>query len=318
MLAASLGFAAMGASTHALGSRCDWLLVALVRAVFMFLFAASLARLAGVPLVLWRPRTLWIRSLAGSFSLVCNFYALARLPVADSLTLSNTYPLWIVLMAALLLRQWPRWAEWIGLACGLLGVWLIERPHLAGDRTASLVALMAAVSTAVALLGLNRLGGVASQAVVAHFAGVAAIVAAIGVAFRPGALAATRLDPATLALLAAVAVSGTVSQLCLTRAYATGRPARLSVIGLSQVAFALVLDLVFWGRRPDPLALLGFALVLAPTAWLGGLAGARLAAVGSRATSPPPSSAPPSSPPGEAAEGRRARSSAPASPPAAP
>ena len=72
------------------GSRCDWLVVALVRALVMLATAATLARASGSRLAFWRPRTLWVRSLAGSFSLVCNFYALTRLPVADAVTLSTS------------------------------------------------------------------------------------------------------------------------------------------------------------------------------------------------------------------------------------
>ena len=36
--------------------------------------------------VVWRPRVLWVRSLAGTSSLFCSFYALTRLPVAADRT----------------------------------------------------------------------------------------------------------------------------------------------------------------------------------------------------------------------------------------
>ena len=36
MLCGSFCFAAMGATTHALGPRCDWLVIALVRVLIMF------------------------------------------------------------------------------------------------------------------------------------------------------------------------------------------------------------------------------------------------------------------------------------------
>ncbi len=97
----------MGALVHAVGSRCDWLVVSLVRALVMLASAATLARASGSKLVVWRPRTLWVRSLAGSFSLVCNFYALTRLPVADAITLMNVQPLWIVLISVVVFRRLP-------------------------------------------------------------------------------------------------------------------------------------------------------------------------------------------------------------------
>ncbi|HEU5116310.1 MAG TPA: EamA family transporter, partial [Isosphaeraceae bacterium] len=168
MLAGALSFATMGASAHALGGRCDWLVVAVVRSAVMFSVMASWARLSGVRLVVWKPRTLWQRSLAGSISLVCNFYALAKLPVSEALTISNTFTVWIVHLTALQLRRIPAAAELIGVICGLVGVLLIERPELGGDRLAVWVALASSFSTALALLGLHRLRTIDTRAVVAH------------------------------------------------------------------------------------------------------------------------------------------------------
>src|SRR5262249_16224662 len=99
MITAAFSFATMGALTHAVSPRCDWMFIALVRMLWSFIISASMAILGGARLVLLKPRTLWVRSTAGTISLVCTFYALSRLPVADVLTLTNMYPLWIVLMS---------------------------------------------------------------------------------------------------------------------------------------------------------------------------------------------------------------------------
>ena len=207
------------------------------------------------------PPTLWVRSLAGSFSLVCTFYAMTRLPVAEVLTLTNTYPLWIALLSALLLRQSPSAWEFAGVACGLVGVILVQRPHLAGDRLAASVALLSSVSTAVAMLGLHRLRGIDTRAVVADFAGTASLVAGGWLLARRGAFTSGVPDAVTGIMLLGVGVTGTVGQFFLTRAYASGAPTRVSVIGLSQVVFAMILDAAIWGRTmsgdaggivPDP------------------------------------------------------------------
>jgi drug/metabolite transporter (DMT)-like permease len=42
----------------------------------------------------------------------------------------------------------------------------------------------------------------------------------------------------------------------------------VAVIGLSQVAFALGFDVLLWSRALTPATVLGFALVLTPTAWV--------------------------------------------------
>ena len=285
MFAGALAFAVMGSLTHALGTRCDWALVAFTRVAVMFVAAAALARSSGVRLVVLRPRVLWLRSLAGSTSLLCNFYALAKLPVANALTLSNTYPIWIVAISATFLGQPASFGELAGVGCGLAGVFLIQPPGPDLEGLATAVALLGAIFTALAFAGLHRLGRVDSRAVVAHFAGVASLVTAGFLLTRPSAFNTSVLQGVTPLLLLGVAASGTVGQLCLTRAYATGSPSRMAAIGLSQVIFALSFDVAFWGRRVAIGPAIGFALVLAPAAWLGTRSRRRLAPadpVGSR------------------------------------
>jgi drug/metabolite transporter (DMT)-like permease len=269
ILGASLALATMGTLTHSVGPRCDWLVVALVRALVMLTTAATLAKSSGSALVVWRPRSLWVRSLAGSCSLVCNFFALTRLPVADAITLFSVQPLWIVLISALLLRRLPTPGEAIGVACGMLGVVLLERPHLSGDRLAALVALFSSFSSAVAMLGLHRLRHIDSRSVVAHFAGVAALVSVAWLILRGDSLPPGLLEPSTWLFLAGIGATGTLGQILLTKAYAAGAPAKIAVVGLAQVVFAMLYDVLLWGRSLDPIGLAGFVLVLAPTTWLG-------------------------------------------------
>jgi drug/metabolite transporter (DMT)-like permease len=234
----------------------------------MFLTTGILARIAGARLVFLEPRTLWVRSLAGSFSLVCNFYAMTKLPTADAITLSNAHPLWIVLATAFLLHQVPTLAEWLGVALGLVGVVLIQQPHLGGNGLAAIVALISSLSTAVSMLGLHRLRHIDARAVVCHFAGVASVFAFVWVLFRPAALSRDLLTPLTLLLLLAVGISGTLGQVCITRAYAAGRPASMAIVGLTQVGFAMVLDMVLWHRSLTLVTGLGFLFLLLPSAWL--------------------------------------------------
>jgi drug/metabolite transporter (DMT)-like permease len=294
MLLGAIGFATMGAFSHALGTRTDWLLVALARAIFMFTSAVILARIGGVKLVVFHPRTLWMRSLAGSFSLVCNFYALSRLPVADAITLSNAYPLWIVLFTLVLLRNRPRLADLLGVTSGLIGVILIQQPHLAGDdQLAVMVALLSSVSTAVAMLGLHRLRQVDPRAVVAHFAGVASLVALFGMLIRGGPGFDKMPTAGTWGLLLGVGISGTIGQFFLTKAYANGSPTKISAVGLTQVAFAMVFDTMIWGRTLTWPTIVGSILVLAPAAWLAGASRqARVRNAGSRGSTRPASSSP--------------------------
>ena len=275
MLWGALSFAAMGAMTHALGTRCDWMQIALARALIMYLAIVAMARVAGVRLVVWRPPVLWVRSLAGTSSLVCTFYALTRLPVAEVLTLTNTYPIWIILMSWGAFGQRPTPRELLAIASGMVGVVLIEQPRLGHDHVAASIALISSMFSAIAMLGLHRLKGIDPRAVVAHFSGVASVLVGDRAAWRTASASSATLlahpalhDPSTLLLLAGVGLTGTVGQVFLTKAYAAGVPSEIAVISLTQVIFGLILDITFWGRAMPPASLLGMALILAPSAWI--------------------------------------------------
>ncbi len=268
MLASSLSFATMGALAAKLGPNV-WLVVATSRVAVMFIVAAVIVRLRGERLVFLNPPTLWLRSLAGSFNMICNFYALSHMPLADAVTLFNVNPIWILVLSAIFLKYQLQVTEVACVAIGILGVVLIEQPHVAVRNLAALVALASSFSTAVAMLGLHRLKGVSPWAVVAHFAMVSTVISSFWLLLQWGkSFDPSLLEFKTLALLAGVGVVGTIGQILLTKAYAAGAPSRVAVIGLMQVVFALFFEVLIWTRTPSVVTLLGFLCVLAPSAWL--------------------------------------------------
>lgn len=269
MLLGSMAFAIMSTMAHALGATCDWQIIALARSFLAFSFALILAWSAGVRLVLWRPRTLWLRSIAGSCSLIGTFFALTRLPVSDVLTLTNTFPIWVALLSWPLLGERPSSRVWFAVACGVAGVVLIQQPHFAEGNFASLVALASSLSTAFAMIGLHRLHAIDVRAIVVHFSGVSTLFSLASLfLFERRTSLSVLFDERVLLMLLGVGLSATVGQLFLTKAFASGPPAKVSVVGLTQIVFAMALEMLLWPHHFTPGTLLGIFLVLAPTVWL--------------------------------------------------
>lgn len=268
MLLGSAAFACMGGFAYAL-SDTDWLVLAAVRTGLALLFAVGLARAGGARLVFLRPPVLWVRSGAGCVSLVCNFYALTHLPVGDVLTLSNTFPIWVALLSWPVLGLAPRWDVWLSIGVGVLGVVILQQPQLEAGNLATLAALTGAVSTAVSMLGLHRLRGVDARAVVVHFSAVGLVCCLTLLSLRGLATPWRSLfEWPVWGMLVGLGASATVGQLMLTKAFAAGAPAKVSVVGLTQVGFGLMLDAVIWQRQFTAATLVGTALVVAPTAWI--------------------------------------------------
>lgn len=272
MLVGCFSFAWMSEFASQLGRLdCDWRVIALARSFLAFSFAFTLARLCGARLVFGESRVLWLRSCAGSLSLLCTFYALTWLRTSEVLTLTNTFPIWVAILSWPILRVRPSLAVWLAAACGVLGVALMRRPHFEsspGSQLAVVLALAAAFTSAVAMLGLHRLKDLHPWAIVVHFSGVATVVV-LGAWFfgEPPDLGPLR-DPRFLLLLVGVGATATLGQLCLTRAFTSGQPARVSVVGLTQIVMAMGLDVLFGGPAFEATTLAGIGLVLAPTAWM--------------------------------------------------
>jgi drug/metabolite transporter (DMT)-like permease len=273
MLGSSLAFAAMGAFAHATNERCDWRFPALVRAALVFTFSFTLARLRGTRLVLIGPPTLWMRSFVGSAGILMTFFALTHLKnVATALTLTNTFPLWVTLLAWPVFGHRPTIGVVVALVSGIAGVVLIERPDQGGFHAASIAGLGAAVCTAVVMLGLHRLKYLDPVAIVVHFSAVATVIVSclvVWTVLEGEPLDSSQLaDSTTIALLIAIGALATTGQILMTAAFRIALPQRLSVVGLSQVLFGLGFDRLGWNRSPDAALLLGITLIIAPVAWL--------------------------------------------------
>lgn len=269
MLMGSAAFSCMGFLAHEVGGSLDWQVIAMVRCFIPFAIVLIMAISMGAQLAFLRPRVLWIRSIAGSISLVMTFFALTRLPVSDVFTITNIFPVWVALFSWYTTGVFPSLPVWVSVASGMTGVVLIFQPHLDTGNWAVLSAFFASLSTAVAMLGLNRLKHIDTRAVVVHFSGVA-FCFAFGSYF---VFQHTPIEsqfpgiPNALKLLG-VGVAATIGQLFLTKAFTHGDPAKVSVVGLSQVAFTLLLDIFVLHHLPEWEKLLGIPLVLAPTAWM--------------------------------------------------
>lgn len=295
MLCGAFAFTVMSTLAHLVRDRFAWQAIAIGRSSVPFVLTGLSALLAGGQLVVLGPRALWLRSLAGSTSLVCTFYALTRLPVADALTLTNLFPIWVALLSWPLLHQRPGAFVWGCVVSAVCGVALIGYAHSIQDETprvaenpqvqtqsevthpprkavniATFTALLASFTSALAMIGLHRVQGVGTRAIVWHFSAVSLIFASLAMGLLEGRMPVEQ-QPRTWVSwieLFGVGASATIGQLCLTKAFTLGVPSRVAVVGLSQVGFALIFELILESRDYNKASLLGMLLVLAPSAIL--------------------------------------------------
>lgn len=276
MLVGQFAFAIMATLAHALKDYCGWQVIAVGRSTIPMVLVGLLAWWAHVPLIIFGSRSLWIRSIAGSISLVCTFFAFTRMPISDVLTITNLFPVWIALLSWPLLGVRPSSTTWLAIVSGVAGVVLIQQPHIAQGNLASFAALASSFCSAVAMLGLHRLHGMDTRAIVFHFSLVSLFFSTSAMLFIqgtpppsvPGHWGNIPWQWMAAPMLLGVGVSATVGQVCLTKAFTLGDPAKVAVVGLTQVGFGVLIDAVLWSRSFSLPTILGMILILTPTAWL--------------------------------------------------
>lgn len=270
-------FSAMSLLSSRLGQAgVAWQTLATARSCVAFLLSLGVAAALGVRLVAVGPRALWLRSIAGSCSMLSTFYALGNLNASEVLTLTNTFPVWVALLSWPMTGEKPTAGVWAAVCIAVVGVALaVYPPEQVADTDRpfrllpALVAVAASFFTALAMLGLNRLRAIAPMAVVVHFSAVSTVFCGLAfVVFDVRAGTDPFASAETTARLLGIGVSAMVGQVFLTLAFSRGTATKIAVVGLSQVAMVMGFEAAAGWKAFTPMNLLGTLLILGPTGWL--------------------------------------------------
>ncbi len=245
---------------------------------------ATLGLLALLVLALGRLRELRPRGfgwpLARGGFMCCSylaFYAsLPLLPLSQAAATYFTGPLIITLMAAALLGEPIGPRRIAAVVAGFAGVLCIVRPGMAGWQPVALLPLLAAVFYAAGIVLTRwRCRDESTYALSAVHNAVYVTVGLAGVALMPLLpwSAAMRADwpfltggwlPLTgyaLALMLVTAGTHLVGVLCSMRAYQLEDASRVAPFEYAYLVVMPVYDVVLWQNWPEPLTLLGMALI---------------------------------------------------------
>jgi drug/metabolite transporter (DMT)-like permease len=210
-----------------------------------------------------RLRSHAVRSLAGTASMFCWFTALTMIPLADFTAISFTAPLFLTLLAMLLLGERIHVYRWTALAIGFVGVVITIGPHLTlgGSSIGVLVAFGAAVFSAAAIATLRSMSGAGGEhplAITFYFSLTTVICSALTAV--GGWPMPTREQWLFIVISALFGVSG---QLLMTMSYRYAEASTLAPLDYTNLLLAVALGLVFFDEVPHWSMWIGAPLVIA-------------------------------------------------------
>jgi len=105
------------------------------------------------------PRYL-LRCLIGITGMMCGFWAIGHLPLAQAVSLSYSSPIFVVIAAALFLGERVHARRWSAVAIGFVGVLVITRPGSNDFSFGMLIAVISAFMTGLVSIQIKQLSAI--------------------------------------------------------------------------------------------------------------------------------------------------------------
>lgn len=206
----------------------------------------------------------FVRSAIGLGSMLCAFWALGHLPLAQAVSLSYSTPLFVTIAAVLWLGETVRVRRWAAVVVGFIGVLVIVRPGTSGFTSGSLIAVAAAVLSSLVAIQIKQLTRIDSADTVVLYTYVfwvpLSLIPALFVWVWPTGIA--------WVWLLATGVLGTIGQLLWTRALRLGEVSALTPISFLQLPLVTLCGWLLFAETVDRWTIIGAGIILAANAYI--------------------------------------------------
>ena len=193
------------------------------------------------------------------------FLALGLLPLAQVIALEFTSPLWVVLLAPLILKERLTAARLFAAGLGFAGILIVARPDPGALNLGVLAAAGAALFFATSIILTKRLTRGEAMIGILFWMTVIQLILGVAAALADGAV---RLPTAqTLPWLALVGVAGVVAHLCLTTALSLAPASLVVPVDFLRLPLIAVVGAWFYAEPLSLPVFLGGGIILAAI-WL--------------------------------------------------
>lgn len=263
MIVAMLVFATQDALSRHLAAQSNTFTIVWIRYWVFVAFALALAARAqggfGKAIATKHLGLQITRGVALVVQLCMLVQAFTLLGLSESHALFACYPLIVVALSGLFLRETVPLARWAAVALGLLGVLVILRPGAGVFSPAAFLVLGAAAIFAAYSVLTRHVGRDDSPTTSLFWTAIAggAVMTLIGPFFwKP-------LAGWDWALMALLCVFGVTAHALLIKVYQLAEASSVQPFAYLQLLFATGLGIAFFGERPDAFTLVGAVVLIA-------------------------------------------------------
>ena len=265
MLVSSLAFALMSSCVKLVNTyNIPVLQIVAARAFISLLLSYADIKRKGISMWGNNKVLLTLRGVAGVLALMCIYYALTILPLAEANILQNLTPVFTAALAILMLGEKVHRSTVICIVLSLLGLIITVKPGLlvssANDLPAMgvMAALVGAAGSAIAYVIVKKLSASEDSSVIIFYFPMVALPVSLALLgndiVMPGFEA--------LMLLLLIGVLTQVVQICLTRAMQVEAANKVTAYSYVQIIFSMFMGGLFFNEIPSVWTWLGGSLIV--------------------------------------------------------
>ena len=196
---------------------------------------------------------LLMRSFCGTVGLICNFYAVDHMNIADANILNKLSPFFAILMSYFILKEKANKVEWACVAVAFIGAVFVVKPAFNMQFVNAMIGVTGGLGAGIAYTFVRKLGPIIVM-VFSTFSCLCTVPFLIS-EFQP-------MKAVQLLCLLMAGVSAAGGQIFITKAYTKAPAKEISVFDYTQVLFAALLGFVFFGQIPDWMSLVGYLIII--------------------------------------------------------
>ena len=205
-----------------------------------------------------------LRGVLAVVGVNCGFYALTTLPLVTVTALFFTAPLYVPLLAIVILGERVTWQRWVATAAGFSGALIVIGFDPAGFRPAMLAGLVAAVTLAIALVMGKKMSVDDQPVTLLLYFGIFSTIGSF-----PMALAVWSWpNLIELVLLIGVALFATLRSYCDIKGYASGEASFVAPFFYARIIFIGLAGYLLFAELPGQHALLGATVIIVSTFYI--------------------------------------------------
>lgn len=200
-----------------------------------------------------------VRTIGAVVTGVSAFYAFSALPLTQTYAILFATPLLITVLSIPILGETVRLQRWMAVIVGLVGVLVVLRPGSTDLTLGHAAAILAAFGGAFASIVVRKIGAEERTVVMLLYPMVANFVImgiALAFVYKP-------MPIEHLGILALISLMAWIAGRMIIAAYQTGEAAIVAPMQYSQILWATVYGLFFFGETTDVFTAVGAGIIIA-------------------------------------------------------